>query len=220
MKVANSDVQDATHGGARHMSIISESGLYKLIGNSNKPEACEFQNWIYQVVIPSIRQTHGYIDPVGQQMIAQDPAYMQQIIARNQELERRASLKQLYHVVDPESFLYQDYDMLNANRQYIDVGQSIYVNQVYITLDEFAKVFCTAQKHLGLREIGRNELFAILRFENYLMKTAYETSNILTQTCLNAGLMVYSYDTNSNSFVTKVSPAGIDFFMKKYLARM
>ena len=42
---------------ARHtqnMTIISESGLYKLIGNSRKSEAVEFQNWIYSVVIPCI----------------------------------------------------------------------------------------------------------------------------------------------------------------------
>lgn len=41
--------------------IISESGLYKLIMRSDKPEAKEFPNWVTQEVLPSIRKTGGYL---------------------------------------------------------------------------------------------------------------------------------------------------------------
>ncbi|MRN49161.1 BRO family protein [Brucella sp. 10RB9214] len=40
------------------VSLVSESGLYKLIMRSRKPEAKKFQNWVTQVVLPAIRK--GY----------------------------------------------------------------------------------------------------------------------------------------------------------------
>lgn len=41
---------------------ISESGLYKIIMRSDKPEARAFQNWVTQVVLPSIRKDGGSPD--------------------------------------------------------------------------------------------------------------------------------------------------------------
>ncbi len=49
-----------TSGGSRLM-LISESGLYKLILRSNKPEAVEFQDWVTREVLPAIRKTGGYM---------------------------------------------------------------------------------------------------------------------------------------------------------------
>lgn len=42
------------------LTILSESGLYKLIMRSDKPEAQEFQHWIASEVLPSIRKTGKY----------------------------------------------------------------------------------------------------------------------------------------------------------------
>lgn len=36
--------------------IISESGLYKLIMRSDKPQARPFQDWVTKVVLPTIRK--------------------------------------------------------------------------------------------------------------------------------------------------------------------
>ncbi|MGG9998964.1 BRO-N domain-containing protein [Pseudovibrio ascidiaceicola] len=47
--------------GPSAVMIISESGLYKLIMRSDKPEAKRFQNWVTQEVLPSIRKTGTYI---------------------------------------------------------------------------------------------------------------------------------------------------------------
>lgn len=41
--------------------IISESGLYKLVMRSDKPEAKGFQDWVTKVVLPAIRKDGGYI---------------------------------------------------------------------------------------------------------------------------------------------------------------
>lgn len=42
-------------------SLISESGLYKLIMRSNKTQARPFQDWVTKVVLPTIRKDGGYI---------------------------------------------------------------------------------------------------------------------------------------------------------------
>jgi hypothetical protein len=49
-----------TPGGPQMMSIISESGLYKLAMRSDKPQAEPFQDWIAEEVVPSIRRTGRY----------------------------------------------------------------------------------------------------------------------------------------------------------------
>lgn len=41
---------------APSVTLISESGLYKLIMRSDKPEALAFQNWVTKVVLPAIRK--------------------------------------------------------------------------------------------------------------------------------------------------------------------
>ncbi|QGA57015.1 BRO family protein [Brucella sp. 2280] len=47
--------------GKRAMLTIDESGLYKLILKSRKPEAKKFQNWVTQVVLPAIRKDGLYV---------------------------------------------------------------------------------------------------------------------------------------------------------------
>lgn len=49
-----------TLGGGQKMTIINESGLYKIILRSDKPEAKKFTRWVTHEVLPTIRKTGGY----------------------------------------------------------------------------------------------------------------------------------------------------------------
>jgi prophage antirepressor-like protein len=49
-----------TPGGKQDMVCVSEAGLYKLIFVSRKPIAEEFQAWVFEEVLPSIRKTGSY----------------------------------------------------------------------------------------------------------------------------------------------------------------
>jgi len=49
-----------TLGGNQEMAIISESGLYRLVLTSRKPQAEPFQDWVVQVVLTAIRKTGSY----------------------------------------------------------------------------------------------------------------------------------------------------------------
>lgn len=61
--------QITTTGQARDMTVISEPGVYALIGRSKLKDAERFQDWVYEEVLPSIRKTGSY---QVQQMSATD----------------------------------------------------------------------------------------------------------------------------------------------------
>ncbi len=50
------------------LQLVSESGLYKLIMRSDKPQAKPFQDWVTREVLPSIRKTGSYELPKGELM--------------------------------------------------------------------------------------------------------------------------------------------------------
>lgn len=52
-----------TPGGDQRVTIINESGLYRLVLRSRKPEAEKFSDWVTGEVLPSIRKTGRYEKP-------------------------------------------------------------------------------------------------------------------------------------------------------------
>lgn len=52
-----------TLGGKQEVLVVNEPGLYKLIFTSRKEEAEQFQDWVYEEVLPSIRKTGKYETP-------------------------------------------------------------------------------------------------------------------------------------------------------------
>lgn len=71
----------------RSVSIISESGLYKLIMRSDKPEARAFQDWVTRIVLPAIRKDGGYI--VGEEKVATGEMDEDTLILKAMEVMRR-----------------------------------------------------------------------------------------------------------------------------------
>jgi prophage antirepressor-like protein len=53
-----------TLGGPQEVVVISEAGLYNLILRSDKPEAKAFRRWVTHEVLPQIRKTGVYGDPM------------------------------------------------------------------------------------------------------------------------------------------------------------
>lgn len=73
--------------------IVSEPGLYSVIGRSRKAEAKSFRRWVNHEVLPQIRRTGSY---VGQAQLPQTYADALRAAAdaweRNQELEAKAAI--------------------------------------------------------------------------------------------------------------------------------
>ena len=54
------DCHTLTIGGKQRLSFVNEPNLYRVIFRSNKPEARQFQDWVFNVVLPTIRITGRY----------------------------------------------------------------------------------------------------------------------------------------------------------------
>jgi prophage antirepressor-like protein len=55
-------------GKAPRATLVSESGLYKLIMRSDKPVAKPFQDWVTRTVLPAIRKDGMYV--LGEEKVA------------------------------------------------------------------------------------------------------------------------------------------------------
>ena len=54
--------------GKKEVTFINEPNLYRIIFRSNKSQAIEFQNWVFEEVLPQIRKTGQYSE--NEQQIA------------------------------------------------------------------------------------------------------------------------------------------------------
>ena len=63
VKLKNSDMQNMHFRKLNNAgeNFLTESGVYKLVMRSNKPDAEEFQDWISDDLLPTIRKTGGYV---------------------------------------------------------------------------------------------------------------------------------------------------------------
>lgn len=59
-----------TEGGMQEVVFINEPNLYRIIFRSNKSQAIEFQNWVFEEVLPQIRKTGQYS---VQQLVLPEP---------------------------------------------------------------------------------------------------------------------------------------------------
>ena len=50
-------------GGDQNLNYVNEPNLYRVIFRSNKPEARQFQDWVFNEVLPTIRKTGQYQVP-------------------------------------------------------------------------------------------------------------------------------------------------------------
>lgn len=82
-----------TPGGAQNIAVISESGLYKLIMRSDKPEARTFQDWVKRVVLLAIRKDGAYVmgeEKVAAGELSEDELVMRAMSIMSRKVERLA----------------------------------------------------------------------------------------------------------------------------------
>lgn len=67
--------------------VLSESGLYKLVMRSNKPEAKAFQDWVTRVVLPAIRKDGSYV--LGEEKVATGEMSEEELILRAMQAQQK-----------------------------------------------------------------------------------------------------------------------------------
>jgi prophage antirepressor-like protein len=94
---ASTQIVRSTSGGNPNITIINESGLYRLVLRSRKPEALPFSDWVTGEVLPSIRKTGSYsksdtirIDPAALLLSGQSTPTVPHSPTLTKAIERRS----------------------------------------------------------------------------------------------------------------------------------
>lgn len=185
-----------TPGGAQKMTIINESGFYRIIMRSHTQEAKAFQRWVTHEVLPAIRKTGGYIHATPDE--SPETIMARALIVANETLERQK--KQIEELKPKALFA----DAVGASDGTCLIG-------------ELAKMM----RQNGVN-IGQNRLFEWMRENGYLGNVG-QNRNVPTQRAMDMGLFRIKETaiTHSDGHVTinrtpKVTGKGQRYFIEKF----
>ena len=117
-------ISNDTPSGKQEMLVVSEPGLYSLIGSSKKQEAKAFKRWVNHEVLPSIRKTGSYSVNRTSSMMCLPQDYESALeallteVRKNKALQSELSYEKEAHEKDNEDFR-NGLDILNAQKAQI-----------------------------------------------------------------------------------------------------
>ena len=180
-----SKMEVPTNGGNQTMLFIPEGDVYRLITHSKLPAAEQFEHWVFDEVLPTLRKEGSYImakqQAKAQLLMSIYEGGQDAIIASKKlsELEVEEATEPLIQKIETDKPFVEFADHVSYTTSLIDIGE----------LAKLAK-----KEHI---DIGRNRLMQWLRNENYLMDS-YEHKNQPYQKYIDQGLfsvLEYSFTT-------------------------
>jgi anti-repressor protein len=184
--------------------VVSESGLYRIIMRSDKPNARPFTRWVTHKVLPQIRKYGAYITSSKIEEILNDPEALRKLIdtLNEEQLARKQLQEKIEH--DKPKVIFAD---------------AVSVSKTNILIGELAKIL----KGNGV-EIGQNRLFERLRQGGFLAKRKGGHYNTPTQKAMELDLfkiqetaIMHSNGHITISKTTKVTGKGQQYFVNLFL---
>ena len=99
-------------GGNPNMTFVSESGLYKVIFQSRKPNAAKFQDWVCSEVIPSISKHGAYITD---EVLKDDKKLNETIQAIKEEYKEKIDFADAFLASEDSAYIAVFADYLTKN---------------------------------------------------------------------------------------------------------
>ena len=125
-------INTPTNGGVQQLNFINEPNLYKCIFQSRKKEAEAFQDWVCNEVLPSIRQTGGYL--ATSDTDTSEEILAKAVLVARKTIERKDQrIKQLEHdAASQAKQLTEQASTIKQQNKQIDELQSkaAYVDQI------------------------------------------------------------------------------------------
>lgn len=140
-----------TKGGQQEMIFIPEGDIYRLAARSELPGAEKFESWIFDEVLPSIRQHSGYL--AGQETLSPEELMAKALMVAQQTIaDREARINTLRA---ENSALIVDKQIMQPKAEYFDdlVDRNLLTN------------FTEAAKQIGIK---RKSLIAFMIDHGYL----------------------------------------------------
>lgn len=202
LKITNSDV---TNNHIRKLNnagenFLTESGVYKLVFKSRKPNAERFTDWVTDEVLPSIRK-HGMY--AVNDLINDPDLAIKAFMALKEEKTRNKMLQ-------------ADNERMRPKEIFAD---AVATSQTSILIGDLAKLL----KQNGV-ETGQKRFFEWLRENGYLIKRKGADWNMPTQKAMERGLFEVKESAVNNpdgsvriNKTTKVTGKGQQYFINKFL---
>lgn len=178
-----------TTSGEQEMQFIPEGDVYRLITHSKLPAAMEFEAWVFDDVLPSIRRNGGYI--AGQDTLSDDELLSKALMVAQKKLdERNAQLekaKEQIAVMEPKA---EYYDRVTES-------------EGSMSFRETAKVFGIKEREfigflLAKKLVYRNSHRKLIPYMEKRMEKWFEVAEVSYQAGTETRTTVY----------TKITPVG------------
>ena len=185
-------------GNEADMSFIPEGDVYRLITHSKLPTAEKFERWVFDEVLPTVRQTGAYMTPETIEKVLMNPDTIISLATQLKELQTKVEQ-------DKPKVLFAD---------------AVAASHTSILIGDLAKLI----RQNGV-EVGQNRLFQWLRDNGYLIKRKGSDWNMPTQRSIEMGLLEIKESThidgngcNVTTKTPKVTGKGQAYFVNKFLA--
>lgn len=200
-----------TNGGYQETTFIPEGDVYRLITHSKLPSAEEFERWVFDEVLPTIRKHGAYMTEQTLEQALTSPDFLIKLATQlKAEQEKNREL---------ESTVKKQGELMERARPLVCFANSVKTANTSILIGELAKIL----KQNGVN-IGQNRLFAWLRDNGYLVSRKGSDYNMPTQKSMELGLFEIKETTINHSDghisiskTPKISGKGQVYFVNKFM---
>lgn len=193
-----------TDGGKQSMNFIPEGDIYRLAAKSELPGADRFESWIFDEVLPSIREHGAYMTPETIEKALTDPDTIIQLATTLKEERAKRKALEAQAEADKPKVLFAD---------------AVATAKTSILVGELAKLI--KQNDI---DIGQNRLFRWLRENGYLIRRKGTDYNMPTQRSMEQGLfeiketvIAHADGHTSVNKTPKVTGKGQQYFVELFL---
>lgn len=205
-----------TNGGVQKMTYIDEGNLYKCIFQSRKAEANQFQDWVTDDVLPSIRKHGGYLTTEKIDEVLSDPDTIIRLATSLKE-ERQKRL-------DAERSADERQKQIEEQRPKVAFAEAITSSKTSCLVGELAKLIKQSVERTGKKiAIGQNRFYEWLRNNGFLGKSN-NYYNVANQEYIEQGLFELKKSVHDENGVlvtkttTKVTGKGQQYFINGFLS--
>ena len=224
-------------GRERETNFINEGNLYRLITRSKLPKAQEFEEWIFDEVLPSIRKNGCYLTPAKANEIALGNEIIKAVedLKENAVTQKTVSLLVADNIAKEQRFnaLLQDYNELQEYNQHLyEENQNLqtkanlgewYLIEI-MNMSASTKLIEISDLAKEIKAVGipleETQFLQELRDDGFLQEGSLV--NIPTKKALDLKLFKITYKSFNDEVKkrTKVSVEGrkwlLDFYKQKY----
>lgn len=119
-----------TNGGIQDIKFIPEGDVYRLIAHSKLPEAEKFEVWVFDEVLPSIREHGAYMTSDTIEKALADPDFLIQLATQLKEERARANqLEAINRANKPKVEYFDSLIDRNLLTNFRDTAKELHVKQ-------------------------------------------------------------------------------------------